>query len=327
MDWTAAELAKVANSIVRVSLDIKAGEEVAIVADHGSDFAVVDALIAAACGVGAEVTSLVMPRRARAGAPANEVVSAALLGANAIIAPTSTALTFTPALNTARQERGARVIVMSGTRREQLLSGAGLADYDQVYAITRQLADVLEAGQTIRVTSESGSDLTASIDGVAIGCGAAFARKPGEISAFPSGEAWMSPVTGSGSGVLIADGSAHMLGFLSQPIRVTFEHGRAVSIEGGDQADRLREIIGGVENGDNLGELSVGTNPSAGFTGNITEDKKRLGTVHFALGNSVAGGDVHSPLHLDMLIRVPTVEVDGEPVVTEGQLVALRELT
>lgn len=320
MDWTAAQLAKVANTIVRVSLDVQPGEEVAIVADHASDFAVVDALVAAAQGLGAETSLLVQPRRKKAGEPGNKVISAALAGADVVIAPTSTALTFTPELDKARKEHGTRVIVMTGVRRELLLAGAGQADYNQVYAITRPLADRFIDGSTVRVTSEHGSDLTASIVDIAVGCGASFARNPGEISGFPSGEAWMSPVTGSANGVLVADGSAHMLGFLKEPIRVTFKDGVAVDIDGGTQAEELRGIISGVENGNNLGELSVGTNPAAGFTGNITEDKKRVGTVHFALGNSVAGGTVRSPLHLDLLIRKPTVEIDGEAVVRDGEV-------
>lgn len=321
MDWTAVELARVADTVMRVSLGVRPGEEVAVVADHASDFALVQALAAAAAAAGGEATVVVMPRRERAGAPANAVVSAALRGAAAIVAPTSTALTFTPALTEVLRERRARAIVMSGIRREHLLAGAAAADYEEVYQITRPLADRLLAGRSIRVTSAAGSDLTASIEGVAVGCGASYARQPGEISSFPSGEAWMSPVEGTGNGVLVADGSAHMLGILTEPVRVTFRDGRAVAIDGGDQAERLREIIDGVDNGDNLGELSIGTNPSAGFTGNITEDKKRLGTVHFALGNSVSGGKVHSPLHLDMLLRTPTVELDGEVIVRGGRIV------
>jgi leucyl aminopeptidase (aminopeptidase T) len=140
------------------------------------------------------------------------------------------------------------------------------------------------------------------------------------VSAFPSGEAWMAPATGTANGVLVADGSGHMLGRLEEPIRVTFENGRAVNIEGGHQAEQLRRLIDGVENGDNIGELSIGTNPAARSNGDITEDKKQLGTVHFALGNSVVGGEVKSPVHIDLLVEYPRVEIDGAVVVDDRKV-------
>ena len=295
-------------------LNVQPGEEVAIVADHDSDFGIVEALVAATINAEASPTLLVMSKRERAGAPATKIVAEALAGADVIVAPTSTALGFTPEFGIALKEHGARAILMTGATREQMLGGAALADYDEVYSVTRRLADVMGAGETIRVTSEAGSDLTASLVGVKVGCGAARAHEPGQVSAFPSGEAWMAPATGSAEGVLVADGCGHMLGRLDEPIRVTFAGGRAVSIDGGHQAEQLKKLID-VENGDNIGELSVGTNASARSNGDITEDKKQLGTVHFALGNSVVGGTVKSPVHIDLLVEYPRVEVDGTVVV------------
>lgn len=316
-DWMQVRVAKAATSVVRTSLAVQAGEQVAIVADDDSDFAVVDALLSAVRAVDAEPTLVVMPVRERAGAPANEVVAAALSGADAIVAPTSTGLGFTPAFGEALKA-GARGIVMTGIKSKDLLEGAALADYEEVYRVTKPLADAITAGSVVRVTCPNGSDLTASLDGVTCGVGASFAREPGVVSGFPSGEAWNAPKEGTGAGVLVADGSAHMLGILEEPIRVHFEEGRATKIEGGRQAQQLEEIIDGVENGDNLGELSIGTNRWARFGGNITEDKKQLGTVHFALGNSVVGGTVKSPIHLDLLITKPTFEVDGVVLVRDG---------
>jgi leucyl aminopeptidase (aminopeptidase T) len=320
-DWAGVEVARAAQAVVYASLAVKVGEQVAVVADHRSDHAVVDALLAAVAGAGAEATLLVMPARERAGAPANAVVASALAGADVIIAPTSTGLGFTPEFGEALK-RGARGIVMTGVTREELRAGAGVADYDEVYRITKPLADAVTDGSQIRVTCPNGSDFSASLEGVKAGVGASYAREPGQVSGFPSGEAWSAPKTGTGQGVLVADGSAHMLGKLEQPIRVHFAGGRMVRVEGGRQADELLRNIEGIENADNLGEVSIGTNPSARFTGNITEDKKQIGTVHFALGNSVVGGEVKSPVHIDLLILKPTVEVDGRTLVRAGEIVA-----
>lgn len=319
-EWAQVRVATAAHNVVRTSLAIRPDEQVAVVADHESDFAVVDALLAAVASVGAEGTLVVQPARKAAGEPGNAVVAAALAGADAIISPTGKSLSFTPELKQAL-DRGARAIVMTGVTRDLLIDGAGAADYNEVRRITEPLSAAITAGSMMRITSAQGSDLTASLDGVTCGVGASFATEPGQISGYPSGEAWSAPATGTGQGVLVADGSAHMLGKLREPIRVHFEDGRAVKIEGGEQAEELRRIIDGVHNGDNLGELSIGTNPAARFTGNVTEDKKAVGTVHFALGNSVVGGEVKSPIHVDLLLRTPTVEVDGEVLVSNGVVV------
>ena len=133
-NWTQVRVARAAASVVRTSLAVAADEQVAIVADDGSDFAVVDALLAEVRAAEAEPTLVVMPERGKAGAPANAVVASALLGADVIIAPTSTGLGFTPAFGEALLA-GARGIVMTGVRSEDLVAGAALADYEEVFRV------------------------------------------------------------------------------------------------------------------------------------------------------------------------------------------------
>ncbi len=320
MDLGRVQLASVADQIVRSCIDVKAGEQVAIVADFASDHAVVEALTAAVTVVRGEPTVVVMPERKDAGGKATRIVCAALAGADVVIAPTTTALGFNDEFNEALL-RGARGLVMTGIRTENLIAGAALADYDEVNELTGRLADVAEAGKSVRVTSEGGSDLTASIDGVRVGRGASYARRPGQVSGFPSGECWMTPAEGSANGVLVADGSAHVLGRLSAPVSVRFESGWATDITGGPQSAQLADIVGQAVNGRHLGELSIGTNAMARFTGNITEDKKGLGRVHFALGHSVVGsGGPPSSIHVDLLIMTPTVWIDEVPVVERGRV-------
>ena len=84
-----------------------------------------------------------------------------------------------------------------------------------------------------------------------------------------------------------------------------------------DEARALEQHIAGVENATNIAELGIGLNPKSRLTGEITEVKKRLGTVHMALGDSAAGygGAVTSDVHLDGMILNPRVEIDGEVIV------------
>lgn len=77
------------------------------------------------------------------------------------------------------------------------------------------------------------------------------------------------------------------------------------------------------EEGTNVAELGIGTNEAALLTGNILEDEKILGTAHVAFGASAAiGGTVQVPVHIDCVLRRPTVEIDGSPVVEAGNLAA-----
>ena len=152
MDWVAIKLAKVARAVVETSLAIKPGEQVAIAADDDSDFAVVQALTAAVRAVGAEPTVLIMPRRELAGGPATRVMAKALLGADVIIAPTSTGLGFTDEFGEALKN-GARGIVMTATDRDLLTAGSGLADYNKVFKVTK-----LSSASTIIVTLKNSTN-------------------------------------------------------------------------------------------------------------------------------------------------------------------------
>ena len=66
----------------------------------------------------------------------------------------------------------------------------------------------------------------------------------------------------------------------------------------------------------NLAELGIGTNVGVtDLVGSVLLDEKAAGTVHIAIGdNAGIGGDTDAPLHLDGIIRNPTVEADGEEV-------------
>src|SRR3989339_1240315 len=71
----------------------------------------------------------------------------------------------------------------------------------------------------------------------------------------------------------------------------------------------------------NIAEFAIGTNPNAGLIGNLAEDKKLRGTVHFAIGdNKSLGGVVESSIHLDGLMLKPTVWADNHILVEAGNL-------
>ena len=87
------------------------------------------------------------------------------------------------------------------------------------------------------------------------------------------------------------------------------------------EAAQLWDTLAHGEAGTNFAELGVGTNERAILTGNVLEDEKILGSVHLAFGASAAiGGTVQVPVHLDCVLLEPTVEIDGEVVVSGREL-------
>ena len=55
-------------------------------------------------------------------------------------------------------------------------------------------------------------------------------------------------------------------------------------------------------------------------SGNLLEDEKVKGTIHLAFGNSRGmGGDNDVPVHIDCVIRKPSVYIDGRLVIEEGE--------
>lgn len=89
-----------------------------------------------------------------------------------------------------------------------------------------------------------------------------------------------------------------------------------------EEAGRLRALL--KESGDdfstNIAEFAMGSNPKARLTGNVQEEKIKLGTIHFALGNSLTlGGKVKSKTHLDCVVKNARVVIDGKPVLEDSK--------
>ncbi|MCS7001450.1 MAG: aminopeptidase [Dehalococcoidia bacterium] len=320
LDWASIRLAKTATWIVTEAAAIRPDEQVLIAADDRSDFAVVQALVSAVAAVGAEPTVVIMPARSVAGAPATPILQRAVDGAQVVICPTSTVIHFSPHIRRALDAKRIRLISVS-IDAATMQSGAATADPAEVAAVTRALYAVLAPARELRLTSANGTDFRCSVADRLPNLSIGLAREPGQIGTFPFGETPYAPVEGTAEGVVVLDGPVHMIGHLTTPIRYDVTAGRVTKISGGREADQLRRLIEGVENADVIAEVSVGTNPAANLEGDIQEAKKRRGTAHVAIGNATGlRGLTYSPLHIDGLVRRPTVYADGAVIVDDGRL-------
>ena len=97
---------------------------------------------------------------------------------------------------------------------------------------------------------------------------------------------------------------------------------QCVNIEGGEEAEKLRKAIDGVENATVIGEFAFGTSEKAPF--GTPSEKGRIGTVHLALGdnhNAYPGGQNHCSLHLDGVFLNATLQIvdDGTYILKDGE--------
>ena len=132
----------------------------------------------------------------------------------------------------------------------------------------------------------------------------------------PGAEVAFSAVETYTTGTAVVDGVMLGIGLEGQvrePITWTMEAGRAVAIEGGDEAERLRAAIDGVENATVLGEFAFGVSDKAPF--GTPSEKGRVGTVHMALGdnhNAYPGGRNVCALHLDGVFLNATMRIEDD---------------
>lgn len=306
---------------VKDCLKVQKGEIALVVTDTALS-EIGAAIYEAARSLEAEAIYMEILPRGRNGEEPPEPVTKAMIHSDVVIAPTSKSLTHTAARRQACSA-GARVATMPGILKETMIRCLN-ADYYAIAERTKKLADLMTASKVAHVTTEAGTDITLPLEGIDAIASTGLFHQPGSFGNLPSGEAYMMPVEGGSEGVFVVDGSMAGIGDLEgkTPITVKVEKGYATVITGGPEAELLEEKL--VPLGIpafNTAEFGIGTNDTATIIGNILEDEKVMGTIHIALGNNMSmGGTIDVPIHLDGIIKNPTVELDGKKIMEKGKL-------
>jgi leucyl aminopeptidase (aminopeptidase T) len=186
-----------------------------------------------------------------------------------------------------------------------------------------RLTEILNDVKIIHVTAPNGTDITIDVDGRKAISSKGLFHKKGESGNLPTGESYIAPMEGKSNGVFYVDGSMAGIGVIKgKPIRIEVKNGLAVDISGGSQAKKLNNIINKYgDNGRNIAEFGIGTNDKVKLSGLLLEDEKVMGTIHIALGdNKSMGGNVNVPIHLDGVVKKPTVFFDGKMIMKNGKL-------
>lgn len=306
------------SNILKTCLNIRKNEVVLIVTDDNK-LEVAAELESAVRQLSGEVLVIKMKPRSHHAEEPPKAVAYAMRSAGVVIAPTTMSLTHTDARKKAC-EAGARVATMPGITMEMLREGAFLADYSKIKVKTEKIAKLLTKASKIRIKTSLGSDFSTSLRGRKGIADSGIMTKKGAFGNLPAGEAFIAPVEGSSSGVLVFDGSFSSLGVLREPLKLQIEKGKVTSCEGSD-AERMMQILKKYKNASNVAEIGIGTNEKARLIGNVLEDEKVFGTAHAALGdNHTFGGKTKAEVHLDGIIKRSNVWLDGRQIMREGEL-------
>jgi leucyl aminopeptidase (aminopeptidase T) len=270
-------------------------------------------------GDGADATLAVMSERDSAAAEPPRAVAAAMREADVVLAPTIQSLSHTAARKEA-SEAGVRVGSLPGVTEEMLVRLMN-SDLEEVRRRGWAIVSAMNGGAEVRISCRHGSDLRFGIEGRLGIVDAGELSSRGAFGNLPCGEGFIAPVEGTGEGTLVVDGSIAEVGLLDTPTSLTIREGRLTEATGSDGAALMDLLTAHGPEATSIAELGIGTNEEAILTGNILEDEKILGTAHIAFGASAAiGGTIQVPVHLDCVLLEPTVEIDGETVVSGGDL-------
>lgn len=227
---------------------------------------------------------------------------------------------------------GARVLVVSNEHPEILERCLPRAE-DEAQA--RDAMRRLKAARRMAVASRAGTELTIDLTGAKIGGVWGFTSKPGTLTHWPGGLVLAFPAAGSVRGTLVLDRGDVNLTFkryLEAPVRLAIADDHVIEVAGDSVdaelmrsqfaawADRSAYAVSHVGWGLNRRARwdAMAFYDKADFNG--TELRAFAGNFLYSTGaNEVAGR--HTPGHFDLPLRGCTVELDGQAVVRDGQLV------
>lgn len=320
------KVVRLADIVVNTLLATKKSEKVLIVTDVAGmkeNGDIVTAITALSRKVGAETLLVEMNDNPNKGAEyLPEAVQAMMPGQDIIISLTRTTSAPLPhhrvPIGLLRSGKLRGVFMVKRTRQDLFHESVLEADYVAMARVANFWQAAFRDGDTVRVTSAAGTDLTASIKGQP-SHRSDFAHVPGKMSPVNWGEVYQGPVVGTTNGRFVCDGPILGFEWPKEPVVVEIENGLATKVTGDPETSQaLWKLITENENGANIAEIALGINIKANDHSCNTY-KKGLGRLHIAVGSGlVYNQTVDSNIHIDLVMHEPTVEIDGRVIVRNG---------
>ncbi|CAM3777809.1 aminopeptidase [Bordetella tumulicola] len=311
-----------ARKVVTQLGQVKPGMEVLVLYDYYTTHNV-EPLAIALQEAGARAHLLQIAGSTHHGTQFSETVAQAMRASNLVIALTRANAAHTEARQQATRN-GVGVIVLPESDAADFFVAAGWnADFDALRIEIEGLADAFTQASQARVTSAAGTDVTMSVLGRRGRALHGFANTI-DISAGYCLESSLAPVEGTANGIIVVNASIPGVGVVrDEPVRIEMKDGMAVSITGGDLAEKFSRLLASFNDPNvyNLGELGVGMNPCCSIDGTMLSDESVYGAIQLALGTSVyIGGTVKAAAHYDTIVTDATLELDGRAVLVGTKL-------
>jgi 2,5-dihydroxypyridine 5,6-dioxygenase len=201
---------------------------------------------------------------------------------------------------------------------------------------TLAAAAKLKKARTMRVTSAAGTDLRCDLGEYQLLVQYGLADEPGRWDHAPSTFVATWPNETSSQGTVVLDSGTTILPFkeyVRTPIKLTIKDGYIRKIEGGFDADYLRDYMAKFNDpeGYAVSHLGWGLQKKAHWTtlgmydkrqSNAMEARSFYANFMFSTGpNGEGGGTRHTACHLDIPMLHCSLELDGEKILDGEQLV------
>lgn len=205
------------------------------------------------------------------------------------------------------------------------------ADRERVLAANARLSKA----ERMHVVSRAGTDLHCPLGEFPVISEYGFVDEPGRWDHWPSGFVLTFPNERGATGRIVIDRGDILLpqkSYVAEPIELTVENGYATRIEGGLDAELLREYMKTFDDPEAyaISHIGWGLQPRAHWStlslydreGTIAMDARAYeGNFLFSLGpNNEGGGKRTTACHIDIPLRACTVSLDGVAVVNSGKV-------
>lgn len=309
-------------------IELKEGEKFLVVTDQAR-YTVGEAFFEAALKLGAKPLMVIMPAVPPSGREPPDPIPRMMKEADAVVAPTTYSISHTQARRNAAKA-GSRIATMP-TMTEKMMSKGGMtADFKQVERTAKKLHTILKKYTACRVTTKLGSDVTFEIPNDKWNLDTGMINVPHEFGNLPGGEVFLPPAKANGT--LVVDGAFAGVGILDEPVTLEMKDNFVTQITGGKAARKIKKIVTGASKemkkprlAFNVAEFGIGINPKAKLIGNALEDEKAIGTIHMAIGdNSTFGGNIVAPVHLDGIVKKPTITLGQKKVLMKDGKFAVK---
>jgi len=234
---------------------------------------------------------------------------------------TSKSLSHTKARRDATK-KGHRIISVPGLTQSMIERCVDI-DYGRLIKFHDRVRPIILNSKEIHIKTKAGTDIRTAVHDTQGESGNLLKNKKGAFGNLPTGEVDSGIVRGKTNGTIVFDGSFPGVGTIKNSVRVNVVNGVGNIIVENERGKKIKEMLTEVgENAFKLAELGIGTNPKAEITGNVLEDEKVLGTVHFAFGNDLTyNGNNNVPVHLDGILRNPTLKIDNKIIMRDGEFI------